>query len=150
MTDDTSITMTHEQRQFHLVEYKILKGEIAEAFKELFQVVLFSITVNAAIVAFVTSHGDIERRGSFRFVSVIPLFVAVVSYVLYLIRRRSINRITEYLYKLEEVFSAKGLGWERFYAWDIHARPWFIHTPAVVKTVMLVQIVYATIFMVLY
>ena len=81
MTDDTSITMTNDQRQFHLVEYKILKGEIAEAFKESFQVVLFSITVNAAIVTFVTSHSDLERRGSFRFVSVIPLFVAVVSYV---------------------------------------------------------------------
>lgn len=150
MTDDTSITMTNEQRQYHIVEYKVLKGEIAEAFKKSFQVVLFSLTVNATIVTFVTSHSDLERRGSFRFVSVIPLFVAVVSYVLYLIRRRSINRITQYLYKLEEVFSAKGLGWEQFYAWDIHARPWLIHTPALVKTVMLVQIVYATIFMVLF
>jgi hypothetical protein len=149
MTDDSSMTMTNEQRQYHLAEYKSLKSEIAEAFKESFQVVVFSVTANAAIVTFVTSHSDLVGHGSFRFVSVIPLFVAVVSYALYLLRRRSINRIAKYLYKLEAVFSAKGLGWERFYASDIHARPWFVRTPAVLNTVMLVQIAYATIFAVL-
>ena len=141
--------MTNEQRQYHLEEYKCLKNEIAESFKESFQVVVFSVTANAAIIAFVSSHSDLAGHGAFRFLYAIPLFVAFVSYALYLLRRRSISRIAQYLYRLENAFAAKDLGWERFYAGDIDRRPWFVRTPTVLSAVLLIQIIYAAIFLLL-
>jgi hypothetical protein len=90
-----------------------------------------------------------EKRGLFYLLSILPLFVSLVAYALYLLRRRSITRITRYLYKLESVFAADGLGWERYYSSDIDSRPWFVRTPVVLNTVMLMQIVYAGMFAIL-
>ena len=143
------ITLTDEQRAYHLEEYKCLKQEIADAFKESFQVVVFSVTANAAIIAFIATHGDATTQGAFRLLSAIPLFVAGASYALYLMRRRTISRIAQYLFRIEDVFAAEGLGWERFYARDIQKRPWFIRTPIVLSTVMLIQGAYALVLLVL-
>jgi len=105
--------MDDEQRQYHLEEYKTLKHELAEAFKEAFQIVIFSVTANAAIFTFVSGHAETERRSFYCLLSLLPIFVSLASYALYLLRRRSITRITRYLYKLEAVFAADDLGWER-------------------------------------
>lgn len=100
--------VTIEQRQYHIEEYKTLKHELAETFKESFQIVIFSVTANAAIFTFISTHTDVIRHGIFHAASLSPLFVSAVSYALYLLRRRSITRITRYLYKLESLFAANG------------------------------------------
>jgi hypothetical protein len=60
--------MTSEQRQYHLEEYKTLKHELAETFKEAFQIVVFSVTANAAVFTFISSHPDVVKGGRFLFV----------------------------------------------------------------------------------
>jgi hypothetical protein len=124
-----SATMTSEQRQYHLEEYKMLKHELAEAFKEAFQIVVFSVTANAAVFTFISSHPDVVKGGRFCLLSSLPISIIVISYALYLLRRRSIIRITSYLYKLEALPAADDLGWERYYASDIRDRPRFIRPP---------------------
>jgi hypothetical protein len=138
-----------EQRQYHMEEYKALKNELAEAFKEGFQIVVFSVTANAAVFTFISGHPDVAKDGLFYLVSSLPLLLTLTSYSLYLLRRRSITRITRYLYKIEEVFAADKLGWEKYYADDIANRPPFVRTPVVLNTVMLIQVVYAVVFAIL-
>jgi hypothetical protein len=138
--------ITSEQRQYHIEEYKTLKNELAEAFKEGFQIVVFSVTANAAVFTFISGHPEVAKGGLFYLVSSLPLFITLISYALFLLRRRSITRITRYLYEIETIFAADKLGWERYYARDIANRPPFFRTPVVLNTLMLIQLVYAVIF----
>jgi hypothetical protein len=64
-----SDAITSEQRQYNIEEYKTLKNELAEAFKEGFQIVVFSVTANAAVFTFVSGHPEVAKGGLFYLVS---------------------------------------------------------------------------------
>ncbi len=141
------VNMTPEQFQYHLAEYTSLKDELAQTFQDAYQVVLISITANAAIISFLTTATFGDAFYSILHLSqFLPLFLSLVGLFLFEMRRRSVKKITKYLYLIEEKLAEPSLGWERYYAADIDQRPFFVRTPFVLRSAMWLQVGYTAAF----
>lgn len=142
--------MDANQFQYHLAEYQALKNELAQTFRNAYQVVFVSVASNAAIVSFLSTSTNPKTSSAIGLAIYLPVFLAAVSLFLFEMRRRTVDKITSYLYVLEDLLAFKSLGWERHYEKDIKARPFFVRTPFILRVVMWTQVAYTAAFPVLH
>lgn len=140
--------LTEREFLYHIEEYKLLKSELTDNFRSANNAATISFSANAAIISyFVTAVGDNSFSDLAAVIaSVIPLGICLIALAFYALRRRSINKIVEYLLVIEADFSASNLGWEKFYAIDVKRRPKLVRTPIVIGAIFLLQILIILLF----
>jgi hypothetical protein len=127
---------------YHLAEYGLLRQELLQNFKDSYGSVTYAVLANSALVAWISSH--INQSADIKELifpaSFLPVFVSITAWVLYLLRRRSIQRISDYCMKLEERFAEDELGWERFYTKRMQEKLFYIRSNWVFNAICLVQL----------
>ena len=109
-----------QENAFHLAEYSALRQELVAHQVRQNNAILFSLTSNAAVIAWLTSGiakdiGPLVQLGSW-----IPFLITIIGITFYLHSSRDIGRIARYCKTLEEKFGSQGLGWETYL--DVMAR----------------------------
>ncbi len=117
--------MDSPQRNFHLEEYKSLKGEVKDQYERIQKLLQYSVIVTATVYAWLATQGIGHNNSSFclelpnQILSMawwIPLAFSVFSGIAALILFLRLGQMSEYLRKLETK-----LGEEKF-GWDIYSK----------------------------
>jgi hypothetical protein len=134
--------------QYHIAEYNQLRQELLQNFKDSYSSVTYSVFANALLVAWISSHvGQVRQIDTLiKLACGLPLLISLVAWTLYLLRRRSIQRIADYCALLEKEYALGNLGWERFFRSRLKGRFLYIRSAWVLNTVCLTQVVLSVYF----
>lgn len=118
MTQETDLTP--EQREFHLVEFNKLNGEIAELIKSTSQFFNFAVFSAAAVFAWVLTAGGAKEgyacpAQSLKLGLWVPLILCAGLAGLASANAKRIAAMGEYLHKVEKRLGHRDLGWEQHF-----------------------------------
>jgi hypothetical protein len=106
-----------DQRQFHLEEYKCLRGEIDGHTSLMFNVFLGALVISGSIIAWFMANTAGSAQGiggGLRLVArAAPATVVVAFMIGGYLWFQSLEKLGRYLVRLEENLAAPGFGWER-------------------------------------
>jgi hypothetical protein len=103
-----------QEDAFHLAEYAALRQELVAHQARLNNAILFSLTSNAAVIAWLTSGTAKEIGPLVQFGSCIPFLITAIGITFYIHSSRDVRRIAGYCKILEQNFGRQGLGWETY------------------------------------
>jgi hypothetical protein len=134
---------------YHISEYNLLRQELIQNFKDSYSSVTYAVLANAAIITWISSN--LPQPSAIRELlipaALLPIFISLVAWSLYLLRRRSIQRISDYCEELEKRFGEPDLGWERFYGRRMEGTRLYIRSNWVFNVVCFVQLGLSTYFL---
>jgi hypothetical protein len=110
--------MNDQNLQFHLVEYNALRQELVQYIKDSYSSVIYPILGSSAIVVWISSNLNQPSSAKHLMIvaSLLPIFISVVSWLLYRFRVMTVMRIATYCKALEELLAHDKMGWETFVA----------------------------------
>jgi hypothetical protein len=110
--------MQDSSTEFHKAEYAAIRAEIPFYLKQLREALLYVIIGNATIFAWLSSN--YASKSEFRDITIIiswtPFLLSLFGWLFSYGTWRSVRRIADYTYILEEKFACHELGWEHYLA----------------------------------
>ena len=114
--------LSTDELEFHLEEYKILKAEIAELFKQVGDHASLALSVGGALAAWLVANSAAVRGSPL--VWFLPVLTSSVLGLLALSKFLRMMTKGRYLRKLEDALGSSEFGWEKFSGTDASGIFW--------------------------
>jgi hypothetical protein len=128
---------------YHIAEYNQLRQELVQNVKDSYSSVTYSVFANALLVAWIASHVGQQERidGLIKVAACLPVLVSLVAWILYRLRRRSIQNVYDYCAMLEDEYALERLGWDRFHRIKRENVRFYIRSHWVLNIVCAIQLI---------